>query len=204
MQIRLSPLVLKELKKIKQKDQKLTKKIEKQLLLFQSNPKHPSLRTHKLTGKQGEAWSISITMSIRMVYTISDEGIAHYQFVAIHPFIDGNGRSTRILTTLMLIQGGYDMTSFFALESYYNRNRKAYYEALNSVDKYRVEGKPDLTRWLEYYIEGMHIEAERAQSRIEGLQQKSKLLGNKVWLSEIQIKMLQLTADKQTAKTVDY
>ena len=84
MQIRLSPLVFKELKKIKQHDQKLTKKIEKQLLLFQSNPKHPSLRTHKLTGKQGEAWSISITMSIRMVYTISDEGTAYFIDIGSH------------------------------------------------------------------------------------------------------------------------
>ena len=77
-------MYLRELKKIKQKDQKLTKKIEKQLLLFQSNSKHPSLRTHKLTDKRGEAWSISITMSIRMVYTISDEEIAYFIDIGSH------------------------------------------------------------------------------------------------------------------------
>ncbi len=131
-------------------------------------------------------------------------GIAHYQFVAIHPFGDGNGRTTRILTTLMLIQNGYDMTSFFALESFYNRNRKAYYEALNSADKYRVQGEPDLTKWLEYYVNGMLIEAERARARIEELQQKSKVLKKKVWLSDVQVKMLELTIEKETAKTADY
>lgn len=131
-------------------------------------------------------------------------GIAHYEFVAIHPFGDGNGRTTRILTTLMLIQNGYDMKSFFALESFYNRNRKAYYEALNSADKYRVEGQPDLTRWLEYYVNGMLIEAERARSRIEELVEKSKKPINKAWLSVTQIKLLKVTAEKGSAKTGDF
>lgn len=131
-------------------------------------------------------------------------GIAHYQFVAIHPFIDGNGRTTRILTTLMLIKNGYDMTSFFALESFYDRNRKAYYEALDSADKYRVEGEPDLTGWLEYYVEGMLIEAERAKSRIEELIEKSKKPPDRAWLSHAQIKMLRVIKEKGTAKTGDF
>ncbi len=50
-------------------------------------------------------------------------GIAHYQLVAIHPFVDGNGRTTRALTTLFLLKHGYDITHLFALESYYNRER---------------------------------------------------------------------------------
>ncbi len=131
-------------------------------------------------------------------------GIGHYQLVAIHPFEDGNGRTTRILTTLMLIKYGYDMTSFFALESYYNRNRKAYYEALNSADKYRVEQKPDLTRWLEYYTEGMLIEAERAKSRLEELLERKKIIKGKVWLTDIQLKILKFTIKIETAKTADY
>jgi len=131
-------------------------------------------------------------------------GIAHYELVAIHPFGDGNGRTTRILTTFMLSKNGYDTTSFFALESFYNRNRKAYYEVLNSADSYRVDGKPDLTKWLEYYVEGMLVEAGRAKSRIEELQQKSKILRKKIWLSNLQVKMLKLTFEKETVKTADY
>jgi len=131
-------------------------------------------------------------------------GIAHYQLVAIHPFEDGNGRTTRVLTTFMLMQNGYDVYRFFALESYYNRNRKAYYEALNSADKYRINGQPDLTRWLEYYVEGMLIEAERAKSRIEELSQMSKLMTKKHWISDIQINLLKFTFEKKTAKNADY
>ena len=68
MKIKLSPDVSAYLKKLKLKDPKLLKKAEKQLLSFVQNPKHPSLRTHKLTGKIENRWSISITKSVRMVY----------------------------------------------------------------------------------------------------------------------------------------
>ena len=131
-------------------------------------------------------------------------GIAHYQLVAIHPFEDGNGRTTRVLTTLMLMQNEYDITRFFALESFYNRNRKAYYDALNSADKYRIKGQSDLTRWLEYYVEGMLIEAERAKSRIEELFQKSNVMTERQWISEIQRSILAFTLEKGTAKNADY
>lgn len=84
MHIEFSPFVIKELKKLKQRDKKLTEKIEKQLLLFQSNPKHPSLRVHKLTGKRENAWSISITMSFRMIYKLLDENIAYFSDIGTH------------------------------------------------------------------------------------------------------------------------
>jgi len=73
MHIVLSPLVEEKLKRIKKRDKKLFSKINKQLLLFANNPKHPSLRIHKLTGKNEPVWSISITMSIRMLYKIIGE-----------------------------------------------------------------------------------------------------------------------------------
>lgn len=131
-------------------------------------------------------------------------GIVHYQLVAIHPFEDGNGRTARVLTTMTLILYGYDMTSFFALESYYNRNRKAYYEALDSADKHRVKGQLDLTRWLEYYVRGMLIEAERAKARIEEMLENDKSTQREVWLSKTQIKILKLTKEKGSAKTADF
>ncbi|MBI2326907.1 Fic family protein [Candidatus Curtissbacteria bacterium] len=130
-------------------------------------------------------------------------GIAHYQSVAIHPFEDGNGRITRLLTTLILIQNDYDMVSFFAPESFYNRNRKAYYEALSSADKYGVRGQPDLTRWLEYFVSGMLIEAERAKSRIEEMLQKKSTFGRQDYISDNQRKILKLATQKGTIKTAD-
>lgn len=94
-------------------------------------------------------------------------GIVHYQLVAIHPFADGNGRTARALTSLFLLKHDYDITRFFALETYYNRDRSAYYAALHAADLAAMpDGERDLTPWLEYFVEGLLIEATRAESRI--------------------------------------
>jgi addiction module RelE/StbE family toxin len=84
MSIKFSPFVDKELTKIKQKDRKLADKIEKQLTLFVSNPKHPSLRLHKISDSSQKVWSISITMSIRMLYTVLEENIAYFFDIGTH------------------------------------------------------------------------------------------------------------------------
>ena len=61
-------------------------------------------------------------------------GIAHYEFVRIHPFVDGNGRTARTLATLILYKRGFDSKRFFALDDYYDSDRPTYYAALGSVD----------------------------------------------------------------------
>lgn len=84
MHIKLSPLVVKELTRIKQKDKKLFERIHKQLLIFSTNPKHPSLRVHKLTGSMNNVWSISVSMSIRMVYKLLDKERAYFIDIGTH------------------------------------------------------------------------------------------------------------------------
>ena len=77
-------MVVKELAKIKQNDKKLSERIHKQLLLFSSNPKHPSLRVHKLTGSMNNIWSISVSMSIRMVYKLIDKETTYFIDIGTH------------------------------------------------------------------------------------------------------------------------
>lgn len=71
MTITFAPKCLKELQRIKKHNRKLFTKIEKQLVLFELNPEHPSLRLHKLSGVQQECWSISIDMSYRLLFYYS-------------------------------------------------------------------------------------------------------------------------------------
>lgn len=70
--IKFSPELLKELKLLRKKNIRLFKKIQKQLVLFQNNPKNNSLRLHKLKGKLENVWSISIDNDCRMLYIDND------------------------------------------------------------------------------------------------------------------------------------
>jgi addiction module RelE/StbE family toxin len=72
MDFSLSTELVNELRKIKQKQPRLFKKIHKQLKTFKENTKHLSLRTHKLKGNLSNTWSISIESNIRLIYTIKN------------------------------------------------------------------------------------------------------------------------------------
>ncbi len=84
--------------------------------------------------------------------------IAHYQFATIHPYYDGNGRTARLLTNLVLHKSGYGLKGIYSLEEYYARNLQAYYEALSvgeSHNYYLGRAEADITGWNLYFCEGM-------------------------------------------------
>jgi Fic family protein len=88
-------------------------------------------------------------------------GLSHYELVRIHPFVDGNGRTARIIAMLILYQDGYDVRRFFCLDEYYDQDAARYYAALQSANLSR-----DLTDWLDYFIEGLAIEFSRIKDRV--------------------------------------
>ena len=87
-------------------------------------------------------------------------GAAQFQLVHIHPFLDGNGRTARLLSTLALYRSGYDFKRLFTISEYYDRDRPAYYHALQSVR----ESNLDLTPWLEYFADGLATQLQEVQS----------------------------------------
>ena len=101
-------------------------------------------------------------------------GIAQFQFVHIHPFLDGNGRVGRLLSTLCLYQKGYDFKRLFTISEYYDRNRADYYQAIQSVR----DNHMDMTDWLLYFTEGLAAQMKSVQQlaqqelQVEALQQK--------------------------------
>ena len=81
--------------------------------------------------------------------------LAHYQFVTIHPYYDGNGRTARLLATFILHRGGYGLNGLFSLEEYHARDLGAYYGALavgGHHNYYMGRADADLTAWLEYFV----------------------------------------------------
>ncbi|MFH1446875.1 MAG: Fic family protein [Chloroflexota bacterium] len=97
-------------------------------------------------------------------------GIAHYQFVTIHPFYDGNGRTARTLTTWLLYQGGYDLGQFYALEEFYAEDLEGYYVALvthPNHNYYFGRSEADITPWLDYFLKGMSVVFEHVAEEVE-------------------------------------
>ena len=104
--------------------------------------------------------------------------VTHYQFATIHPYYDGNGRTARLLTTLILHLGGYDLKGLYSLEEYYAKNLKGYYDALNTCESHNYYmGRVDanITGWIQYFIEGMAVAFEKVKTHaLEAAQEGAK------------------------------
>ena len=125
------------------------------------------------------------------IHSVLKSGTVHYELVRIHPFIDGNGRVGRALSTLILFQEGYDIRRFFSLEEYFDSDAGAYYDALQSVS--RREG--DLTTWLEYFSLGLSIELSKIKEKVENIsidaKLKERLGGKPLLLSNRQLRIIE-------------
>jgi len=92
-------------------------------------------------------------------------GLIHYQFEAIHPFLDGNGRIGRLLITLLLIVWQLMSQPLLYLSLFIESNRTEYYDRLLAVTQ-----KGDWEAWLLFFLDGVHEQAEDAIKRIQALQ----------------------------------
>jgi len=95
------------------------------------------------------------------IHPVLVSGIAQYHLVHIHPFLDGNGRTSRLLSTLCLYRAGYDFRRLFTLSEYYDRDRPAFYRAIRAVDLLEL----DLTPWLEYFVAGLDTQLTEVQAK---------------------------------------
>jgi Fic family protein len=94
------------------------------------------------------------------IHPVLMSGIAQFQLVHIHPFLDGNGRTARLLSTLCLYQRGYDFKKLFTISEYYDRNRTDYYQAIQSVRQQDM----DMTGWVEYFVQGLSTQLQEVKS----------------------------------------
>ena len=95
------------------------------------------------------------------IHPVLVAGIAQCQLVHVHPFVDGNGRASRLLSTLCLYRAGYDFKRLFTLSEYYDRDRSAFYRALQGVRELEM----DHTGWLEYFVDGLATQLEEVKAR---------------------------------------
>lgn len=129
-------------------------------------------------------------------------GVAQHRFVDIHPFLDGNGRTARVLCTLILYQKGYDFKRLFSLSEYYDKNRREYYDAIQLV---RVSGL-DMTSWLEYFVRGLKNQMLGVRTKGEEVIKKDIIIENAVraGLNDRQKNALIYLMEKQNITRAEY
>ncbi len=137
------------------------------------------------------------------LHPIIKAGIFHSQFVHIHPFSDGNGRVTRLLTTLLLYLDGWDFRSVLVLEEFYNKNRQNYYNGLayGWPDKY--EEGADFTDWLEYFVAGFLVEARKVKQTITSLGFDKVAGSEQTYLDPDEIKIMDYLGTTDRIKSED-
>ncbi len=91
-------------------------------------------------------------------------GIFHKQMVIIHPFMDGNGRTTRLVTKILMAGMGLNTFNLFSFENYYNKNVTKYFEMVGIKGSYySIYKTVDFTPWLEYFSDGIIDELLRVE-----------------------------------------
>jgi Fic family protein len=121
--------------------------------------------------------------------------ITHYVLAAVHPFIEGNGRTARAFATLVLFMEGYDIKRFFALEEYFDKHAEDYFGSLMQVSNQseKLEDR-DLTIWIETFTHALATELTRIKERVRQLSVDIKIKerqGTQVALTERQMKLME-------------
>ena len=132
------------------------------------------------------------------MYPVIIAGILHYELVRIHPFIDGNGRTSRLMATLILSIHKFNIDNYFTLDEYYNQDRQAYIDALKSADK-----NHDLTNWLEYFCQGVLYSIDKVKSEVLKLDQITSKYNNTIELTPNEISVLTLLEEKKHIQNKD-
>lgn len=137
------------------------------------------------------------------IHPVIKAGIAHYILVAIHPFVEGNGRCVRAFSTLVLTREGYNTKKFFSMEEHFDADPAVYYDALGAVDKQSKNlGMRDLTPWLEYFTETVAIELVKIKEKVKKISIDTRLrvkVGEQVSLSERQMRLFEYLTDQGSA-----
>jgi Fic family protein len=111
-------------------------------------------------------------------------------FLEIHPFQDGNGRLSRILTTLLLLRSGYAYVPYSSLESIVERNKEAYYLALRQTQETIRSTAPNWQPWLAFFLESLQEQKARLEKKIE---RERLILGA---LPELSVRILELCRER--------
>ena len=107
------------------------------------------------------------TSAQRALHPLITIGIFTVVFLEIHPFQDGNGRLSRVLTTLLLLRAGYSYVPYSSLESVIEQSKEGYYLALRQTQGTIRTDAPSWLPWLIYFMRSLHQQMHRLNAKIE-------------------------------------
>lgn len=127
-------------------------------------------------------------------------GIFHKQFVVIHPFVDGNGRTVRLATKILLAKMGFNTFHLFSFENFYNQNVTKYFEKVGVLGNYYdIYKKIDHTEWLEYFTDGIIDELLRVVKDLD-----AETISPDILLNKDQLKILEFLAEHGVIRDREY
>ena len=124
----------------------------------------PRLMTELVSWVNGERDKAPISEKLHPLLIIA---IFVVVFLEIHPFQDGNGRLSRVLTTLLLIQAGYSYVPYSSLESVIELNKEAYYLALRQTQGTIRTDAPNWQPWLVFFLRSLAEQVRRLEKKVE-------------------------------------
>jgi Fic family protein len=116
-------------------------------------------------------------------------GIFIVRFLAVHPFQDGNGRLSRVITTLLLLKSGYTYVPFSSLETVIEDNKDSYYLALRRTQKKLDTNNPDWNPWLLFFLRSLKRQKDRLEMKLE----REKIMRSS--LPELSVSILELAKE---------
>lgn len=102
-----------------------------------------------------------------------------YDFLSIHPFQDGNGRLSRLLTTLCLLQNNYSFIQYISFENHIEQHKKEYYEALMAGQKNRGTDAELIDNWLVFFLNSLHILTQKLEQKYDVFKNKGGYLNDR-------------------------
>jgi Fic family protein len=102
-----------------------------------------------------------------------------YEFLSIHPFQDGNGRLSRLLTTLFLLKQGYEFMQYISFENHIEKHKKAYYDALMTAQRKRITQEDIIDKWLLFFLESLKTLTEKLDKKYNVFKQKGGYLNER-------------------------
>jgi len=120
-----------------------------------------------------------------------------YEFLSIHPYQDGNGRLSRLLTTLLLLKNKYDFMHYASMEIEIEKRKKEYYQALISGQKNRNTDKEIVNEWLIFFLDTLEKTIQVLEYRFEQIKDKT------TYLNERQKKLFKFIEENEPVKIQD-